>query len=172
MSGCNPCTGIGPNGAPGGGGGGAGFTPFFQQTFSQVGATLGTLPIADLPAFGDRILIRGLTVSAFFTAGVPAGDIGEIAYAGIVQAQNGTTDAQVVMFSSSIWGLPPVPILQPTSVGYQPALAFASPGGIALGVGVVGTQVVVVGLGIAGFTTRFDVIGELYLFAGAIRLVP
>lgn len=158
------------DGAPAGGGGA--FAPFFQATFSQVGATLGTIPIADLPAPGDRILIRGLTLSAEFTAGVPAGDIGQIAYAGIVQAQNATTDAQVVLFSSSIWGLPPVPVLQPTSVGYQPPLAFASPGGIAIGIGVVGTQVVVVGLGIGGFTTRFDLIGELFLFGTATRLVP
>lgn len=157
------------DGVPSGGGGG--FDALFQQTFTQVGATLGTLPIADLPAPGDRILIRGLVVSAIFTAGVPAGDIGQIAYGGIVQAQNATTDAQVVLFSSSVWGVTPVPVLQPTSVGYQPPLAFASPGGIAVGVGVVGTQVVVVGLGIAGFTTRFDVIGEIYLFGGAVRLV-
>jgi hypothetical protein len=158
------------DGQPAGGGGG--FAPFFQETFSQVGATLGTLPIADLPTPGDRIVLRGLVVSLIFTAGVPAGDIGQIAFSGDVQAQNATTDAQVVQFAPQPWGPPPTAELQPTSTGYQPPLAFASPGGVAIGVGIVGTQVVVVGLGIAGFTIRFDVIGEIYLFGGATRLVP
>lgn len=159
------------NGRPAGGTGGGGFSPFFQTTFTQVGATLGTINIATLPALGDRILLRGLELSAEFTAGVPAGDIGQIAYAGAVQAQSATTDAQVVLWATSVWGVPPVPALQPTSVGYQPPLAFGNPGGIAVGVGVIGLNVVVLGLGIAGFTTRFDLIGELYLFGTSIRLV-
>lgn len=144
---------------------------FFQTTFTQIGATLGTINIATLATPGDRILLRGLELSAIFTAGVPAGDIGQIAYGGAVQCQNATTDAQVVLFGPQPWGPPPTPVLQPTSTGYQPPLAFANPGGIAVGAGIVGTNVVVVGLGIAGFTTRFDLVGEIYLFGGAVRLV-
>lgn len=175
MSDCSPCTGVGPNGAAGSGGGSP-VAPiaraFFQQTFSQVGATVGTLNLGIVTNPGDRILLRGLTVSAIFTAGVPAGDVGQIAYAGMVQAQNGTTDGVVVVFGPQPWGPPPgVPALQPTSVGYQTPLIFGNPGGIAVVLNVAGTTLRVQGTGIGGFTTRFDVFGEIYLFGTSTRLV-
>lgn len=176
MSSCNPCTGVGVNGGPGGGGGSP-ISPlaraFFQQTFTQVGATTGTVNLGIVTNPGDRILIRGLTVSAIFTAGVPAGDVGQIAYAGVVQAQNGTTDGVVVVFGPAPWGPPPgLPALQPTSVGYQSPLVFGSPGGIPVVINVAGTTLRVQGTGIGGFTTRFDVLGEIYLFGTSTRLVP
>jgi len=145
---------------------------FFQPASqSTVGAVVATFPIADLPNPGDRILIRGLLVSAIFTAGVAAGDIGQIAGTLDVQAQNSTTDGVVVAFATQPWGPPPTAILQPTSTGYQPPLAFGSPGGVAVAVVVAGTQVQVQCTGIGGFTIRFDVLGDLFLFGTAARLV-
>jgi hypothetical protein len=154
------------------GGGGGGFSPFFQAApLIQVGATTGTQNIGVVTAPGDRILLRGLLISAIFTAGVPAGDIGQVAFSGDVQAQNATTDAQVVVFATQPWGPPPAAVLQPTSVGYQPPLAFGSPGGIPVVINVLGTTLRVQCTGIAGFTTRFDIIGEIYLFGTSTRIV-
>lgn len=145
---------------------------FFQPASqSTVGAVVATFPIADLPNPGDRILVRGLLVSAIFTAGVAAGNIGQIAGTLDIQAQNSTADAVVVTFATQPWGPPPTAILQPTSTGYQPPLAFGSPGGVAVAVVVAGTQVQIQCTGIGGFTIRFDVLGELFLFGTSARLV-
>ncbi len=171
MSDCgtNPCATIGVNGGPGGG---SGFSAFFgPRTLTQVGATVGTLNLGVVTNPGDRIVLRGLTISAIFTAGVPAGDIGQIAFAGDVQAQNGTSDAQVVIFATQPWGPPPAAVLQPTSTGYQPALAFGSPGGIPVAINVLATTLRVQCTGIGGFTTRFDIWGEIQLFGTSTRLV-
>lgn len=158
----------------GGGGGGSSpiSTAFFQATGSSVGAVLTTINLGTVPAPGDRIVLRSFVCSAIFTAGIAAGDVGQIAYFGDSQHQNATTDAQVVDFGPQPWGPPPVALLGNTSTGYQPPLAFGSPGGIPMGVGTAGVTLVFTALGIAGFTTRFDIIGEIYLFGTSTRLVP
>lgn len=144
---------------------------FIVPPFSQVGATVGTVNLGVVTNPGDRIVIRGLTISAIFTAGIAAGDVGQIAYAGAVQAQNATTDAQVVVFGPQPWGPPPVAALQPTSTGYQPGPAFGSPGGIGVVINVAGTTLRIQCTGIAGFTTQFDIIGEIYLYGTSTRIV-
>ena len=73
--------------------------------------------------------------------------------------------------ASQPWGPPPTAILQPTSSGYQPPLTFGSPGGLAIALVVVGTQIQIVVTGIGGFTILTNVIGEIHTFGTAVRLV-
>ena len=153
-------------------GGGAGFSQLFQASVTTSGAVVGTINLGTLPARGDRIILRGFEVSSIFTAGAAAGDIGQDGYAGSVMAQSGTTDAQVLVWGTQPWGPPPgTPILQPTSVGYQPPLTFGSPGGLAIVINVLGTTLRFQVTGIGGFDIRTDIIGEIYLFGTSTRLV-
>ncbi len=153
-------------------GGGGADPSAFSFDFQTVGAAVQTTTLATLVPNGSRVLLRSLTVSMIFAAGVPAGDIGELAYAGAVQAQRGTTDAQVVFFGTQPWGPPPgTAPLQPTSVGYQPPLAFGSPGGILVALAVAGSNFNLAGTGILGFTIQWNVRGLIEVFAGAVRVI-
>lgn len=138
--------------------------------FDVVGATTTTVPLATLAANGNVACVRGLTLIARFVAGVPAGDIGQAAFAGAVQCQRGTTDAQVVVFAVAPWGPPPAAVLQPNSVGYQPPMLFGV-GGVPVVLQATGSQLEIAVTGIAGFTIRFSVRGNIDVLDGAVRLV-
>jgi hypothetical protein len=150
---------------------------FLLTPQSAVGATTVVWPIATVGVAGAHAVVEGLWVKSIFTAGVPAGDIGQMNYAGTFTGQNSTTDGVVSMWGPIPWGPPaggdvPNNILEPNSVGYQPPLLYGTPGGIACGIRATGTQLELFLTGIGGFTTLVNGGGRVFVYAGAIRLLP
>jgi hypothetical protein len=144
--------------------------PQFSGTFDTVGATSVTVPLADLTVLGSNAIVRNLFLSMVFRAPNP-GDIGQINYNGVAQAQTGPVDG-TVLFGPPPWG-PPPGVPEMNSTGYQSVMTFGSPGGVGCDLQVTGSQLeILVTIGFGGFTIRHNYAGDLFVFDGAVRLHP
>jgi hypothetical protein len=140
----------------------------FRGTFDTVGATVVTVPLANLATVGSSVVLRSFFVSMVFRAPA-AGDIGEIAFGGVIQAQTNVVDGTVV-FGPPPWG-PPAGVPDMNSTGYQSPVTFGSPGGVGCVVQATGAQLeLLVTIGFGGFTIRHNYNGDMFLFDGATRL--
>lgn len=140
----------------------------FQGTFDTVGAAVVTVPLANLATVGSNVVLRSFFVSMVFRAPA-AGDIGQINFGGVIQAQTNVVDGTVV-FGPPPWG-PPAGVPDMNSTGYQSPLTFGSPGGVGCVVQATGAQLeLLVTVGFGGFTIRHNYNGDMFVYDGATRL--
>ncbi len=156
---------IGGNPAGSGGGGDA---SAFAVDFDTVNAAVVTTNLASLSANGQFVLIKGLSIVATQVLPTP-GDFGQVNFGSAIQAVRNAVDA------SQFFGVPPqgpppgTPALN--STGYQSPLGFGSPGGLPCVVAIAANVLQVVCTGVLGFTIRWRMRGQIYVFDGAARLV-
>lgn len=157
---CTPSTDDGATpGAP------AGDAAAFAAGFDILGGLTVNTPLVDLAAIGAVAMLRSIHVSSWAFAGFALADFG------VTWALPAWT-AQRNAVESFAYGAPNGAAID--NAGYQSPGVLGAAGYGAVGLAIVGTQVVLQTTGLAappGITTRWRVRGFLDVFDGAVRLI-